>query len=62
MVISTAGWLVLTVIGLAILFIFFSLLVPAVGDFMGAIVGGIINTVCNQLGLLSGICHMVTGS
>ena len=61
MVISTVGWLILAIVGLVVIYIFLSQLVPAVGEFMDAVVGGIVTKFCDQLGILSGICHLITG-
>lgn len=54
-VIPTVGWLVLAIVGLIILFIFISQLVPAVGSFMGAAIGGLRREFCkNVLGCWKG--------
>jgi len=49
MVIPTVGWLVIAIVAVIFLFIVFSMLVPAVGSFMDAVVRGLKDTFCNLL-------------
>jgi len=48
-VIPTVGWLILAIVGLIILFIFISQLVPAVGSFLGAAIGGLRREFCKSV-------------
>ncbi|MFQ6056735.1 MAG: hypothetical protein ACE5J9_08955 [Methanosarcinales archaeon] len=48
-VISTVGWLIIAIVAVIFLLIFFSKLVPTVGDFMDSIVKGLKSAICNLI-------------
>ncbi|MDI6798954.1 MAG: hypothetical protein QMD12_03115 [Candidatus Aenigmarchaeota archaeon] len=49
LVVSTVGWLILAIVAVIVLFIFFSKLVPVVGEFMDAAVKGLKKLICDML-------------
>jgi hypothetical protein len=49
MVIPTVGWLVIAVAAIILLTILFSMLVPAIGDFVGAAIVGLKREFCRSI-------------
>ena len=49
MVISTVGWLIIAIAAIVLLTILFSMLVPALGDFVGAAITGLRREFCKNV-------------